>query len=92
MRQDSLANDSAIDLAAAVALLMAAVTFRDLLSAMSPAAVASMPTDLLNRASHHRYQAAFDQLPADLREQAQIIVDSDPDVVAARQIDAEGRL
>ncbi|MFJ2676414.1 hypothetical protein [Streptomyces sp. NPDC087525] len=91
MPENPSASEQTASLETAVALLMAAVTFRDLLSAMGPPVVAAMPRDLLNRASHHRYQSAFDQLPADLRSQAQAIVRADPDVSAARRIDAESQ-
>lgn len=91
MPKDSLVTTPRTDLEVAVALLMAAITFRDLLSAMGPQVVAAMPSDLLNRVGHHRYQSAFDLLPAEIRTAAQDIVLADPDIIEARHIDAQAR-
>ncbi len=76
---------------AAVSLLMAAITFRDLSDAMPPDLKTTMPADLRNRVAHHRYQGAFDQLPESIRAQATAIVFADPDIVEARRLDAEYR-
>ena len=74
---------------AAAALLMAAITFRDLCSALHPEVMAQMPDDIRNRVQHHRYQEAFDSYPQRIRIAARQIVDADPDIIAARNIDNE---
>lgn len=71
---------------AAAALLMAAITLRDIASAMPPGVLAACPSDIADRLMSHRYQAAFDALPARTREQARQAVDADPAIIAARQI------
>lgn len=77
---------------AAAALLMAAITFRDLCDALHPEVMAAMPDDIRNRVSHHRYQEAFDGFSQRIRLAAQRIVDADPDIIAARALDeAAGR-
>ncbi|MFJ1653491.1 hypothetical protein ACIOC2_19300 [Streptomyces sp. NPDC088337] len=77
--------------AAATALLMAAITFRDLMSSMHPTVAAAMPPDLRNRVTSHRYQDAFNRLPEHIRAAAREAVLADPDIIAARQIHAEGQ-
>lgn len=71
---------------AAAALLMASITMRDLASAMPPVAFASMPDDIRGRLTRPSYQGSFDRLPADVRAEAQALVDADPDVIAARAL------
>ncbi|MFG2780799.1 GIY-YIG nuclease family protein [Streptomyces prunicolor] len=71
---------------AAAALLLAAITMRDLASAMSPAAFASMPDDIRGRVVRPGYQGAFDALPERVKVEARALVDADPDVVAARSL------
>lgn len=72
---------------AAAALLMAAITFRDLCSALHPDVLAAMPDDIRNRVNNHRYQDAFDNCAPQIRLAAHRIVDADPDIIAARAID-----
>jgi DNA-binding cell septation regulator SpoVG len=76
---------------AAVSLLTAAITFRDLCDAMRPDLFVAMPSDLRNRITSSQYQDAFDQLPERVRAQAADIVLADPDIVEARRLDAEYR-
>ncbi|WP_240812566.1 helix-turn-helix domain-containing protein [Streptomyces sp. DASNCL29] len=71
---------------AAAALLLAAITMRDLASAMPRAAFASMPDDIRGRIARPVYQGAFDALPADVQAEARALVDADPDVIAARRL------
>ncbi|MFJ8054933.1 helix-turn-helix transcriptional regulator [Streptomyces sp. NPDC096142] len=71
---------------AAAALLLAAITMRDLASAMPPAVFTSMPDDIRGRVVRHSYQGAFDALPADVQAEARAMVDADPDVIAARRL------
>lgn len=73
---------------AAAALLLAAITMRDLVSAFHPEAMATMPDDIRGRVTRPSYQGAFDALPADIQEEARALVLADPDVVAARRLDA----
>lgn len=75
----------------AVALLMAAITYSDLCEALHPKILVAMPPDLFNRISHHRYQDAFNRLPERIRAAATMEVLADPDIIAARQLDAEYR-
>lgn len=79
-------TDHAALVDAAAALLLAAITMRDLASDMPRAAFASMPDDIRNRITRHSYQGAFDQLPADVQAEARALVDADPDIVAARNL------
>lgn len=72
---------------AAAELLLAAITMRDLASAMPHALYAAMPDDLHQRLVHHGYQAAFDALPHDVQAQARAVVDANPAVIAARGLD-----
>lgn len=83
----TIPTDDAVQVAAA--LLMAAITLRDLCSAFSPQAMAQMPTDIRNRVTHHRYQEAFDQCSQRIQLAARRIVDADPDIIAARAIDTQ---
>lgn len=76
--------------AAADALLMAAITLRDLYGAMPPRLRATCPPDLANRIESTRYQDAFDALPAGIRAAAEAAMRADPDIVAARRIHASG--
>ncbi|GAQ52086.1 helix-turn-helix transcriptional regulator [Streptomyces acidiscabies] len=71
---------------AAAALLLAAITMRDLASAMSPVVFASMPDDIRGRVTRPSYQGAFDALPEDVKAEARALVDADPDVIAARNL------
>jgi predicted DNA-binding transcriptional regulator AlpA len=71
---------------AAAALLLAAITMRDLASAMSPAAFAAMPDDIRGRVVRPGYQGAFDALPEEVKVEARALVDADPDVIAARHL------
>ncbi|MBQ0827685.1 helix-turn-helix transcriptional regulator [Streptomyces tagetis] len=82
----SPATDRAALIDAAAALLLAAITMRDLASAMAPAAFTSMPDDIRGRVMRHGYQQAFDRLPADVRAEAHALVDADPDIIAARNL------
>lgn len=74
---------------AAAALLMAAITFRDLCSAFHPQALAEMPDDIRHRITSPRYQEAFDQCSQRIQLAARRIVDADPDIIAARAIDTQ---
>jgi hypothetical protein len=74
---------------AAAALLTAAITFRDIVSAFDPRALAEMPPDIKGRVTRPDYQQAFDRLPADIRSEARALVDVDPDIVAARAVGSE---
>lgn len=71
---------------AAAALLIAAITFRDIVSAFDPRALAEMPEDIRGRVTRPDYQDAFDRLPADVQADARALVDVDPDIVAARSL------
>lgn len=77
-------RDAQVD--AAAELLMAAITMRDLVSAMPPAALAGMPADIRGRVTRPTYQDSFDQLPAEIRADARALVDADPDIIAARRL------
>jgi hypothetical protein len=63
----------------------------DLMGAMPVKVAVAMPPDLLNRCTSHSYQSAFDALPPAIRDQARAQALADPDVQAARAIDAAGR-
>ncbi|NUP52337.1 MAG: AlpA family phage regulatory protein [Catenulispora sp.] len=71
---------------AAAALLIAAITFRDIVSAFDPQALAEMPDDIRGRVTRPDYQEAFDRLPVDIRAEARALVDADPDIIAAREL------
>jgi hypothetical protein len=71
-------------------LLMAAVTLRDIASSLHPTVLATCPPDILRRLTGHRYQAAFDELPVDIRREAQARLDADPDIRAARAVHSGG--
>jgi predicted DNA-binding transcriptional regulator AlpA len=71
---------------AAAALLIAAITFRDIVDAFDPRALAEMPSDIRGRVTRPDYQEAFDRLPADVRSEARALVDADLDIVAARNL------
>jgi hypothetical protein len=76
---------------AAAELLKAAILLADLISAMPPAFMTSMPPDLRNRLIDYTYQEAFDRLPQDIREPARVIALADPMIQEARRIDARSR-
>lgn len=84
------AEQTAVDRATlvdvAAELLLAAITLRDLSSAMSPAAFSSMPDDIRGRVMRTTYQGAFEALPEDVKAEARASVDADPDVIAARNL------
>jgi hypothetical protein len=80
--------DRAVLVDAAAALLIAAITFRDIVSAFDPRALAEMPDDIRGRVTRPDYQNAYNRLPADVQAEARALVDRDPDVIAARAIDA----
>lgn len=82
-------DDTLID--AAASLLHAAILLRDFASAMPPRMQMSMPEDLSNRLWHTRYQDSFERLPDEIRAAAQAEVEADPDLIAARQLDAQPR-
>lgn len=84
---DTTARAVLID--AAAALLIASITFRDIVSAFDPRALAEMPPDIRGRVTRPDYQEAFDRLPVDIQSEARELVDRDPDVIAARAIDQE---
>ncbi|MFD8805595.1 helix-turn-helix transcriptional regulator [Streptomyces sp. NPDC059597] len=71
---------------AAAALLLAAITMRDLVSDMPRPAFAAMPDDIRGRVTRPSYQEAFNALPRDVQAQARAIVDADPDIIAARSL------
>lgn len=71
---------------AACALLKAAILFRDLAEAMPVRAFADMPSDIRGRMLSYEYQEAFDQLPADVRQEAQRQAMADPLIQQARGI------
>lgn len=71
---------------AAAALLIAAITFRDIVSAFDPRALAEMPADIRGRVTRSDYQEAFNRLPVDVQAEARARVDVDPDIVAARSL------
>lgn len=78
-------------LSAACALLMAAILLRDLHGSMNPHVRAAMPADLRNRMQSTCYQDSFNRLPVDIQDEARALVLADPDVSAARSIDAGAR-
>ncbi|MFE6500756.1 hypothetical protein [Kitasatospora sp. NPDC057738] len=78
--------DASVD--AAAALLLAAITMRDLANAMAPQVYAAMPDDIRHRVDTPNYMSAFDALPQDLKQAARLIVDGNPDIRRARRIDA----
>ena len=73
------------------ALQMAAILLRDLDGAMPPEVRASMPADLRNRMGAPFYQESFYLLPEDVQQEARALVQADPDIQAARAVDAGGR-
>jgi hypothetical protein len=72
-------------------VLMAAVLLRDMAYAMPPRQFVAMPEDIRNRMTATYYQDTFDRLPEDIRRQAQQRLLADPDVQAARNLDAAAR-
>ncbi|MFJ6616662.1 hypothetical protein ACIQOW_03635 [Kitasatospora sp. NPDC091335] len=85
----STERDTTVD--AAAALLLAAITMRDLATAMPPQVYAAMPDDIRNRVDTHDYMTAFDALPQDIQLAARQVVDTNADIRQARRIDAQGR-
>lgn len=73
---------------AAYALQLAAILLGDLDGAMHPTVRGAMPDDLRNRMQSSIYQDSFDKLPASVRRGAKGLIDADPNVRAARRIDA----
>jgi hypothetical protein len=69
---------------AAFALLMAAITMRDLVSAMPPAVYKAMPDGLRGRMARPDYEQAFEQFPPDIRAVARALVEADPDIIVPR--------
>ncbi|MEU1284925.1 hypothetical protein [Kitasatospora sp. NPDC005856] len=84
-----MSTDREASVDAAAALLLAAITMRDLAAAMAPHVYAAMPDDIRHRVDTPDYTAAFDALPQDIKQAARRIVDTNPDIRRARRIDAE---
>lgn len=86
VRQTERMTEREVLVDAAVGLLLAAITMRDLMDAMPPTVRANMPDDIKGRIDRGTYQAAYDALPADIRHEARAILDRDPDIIAARAL------
>jgi len=80
--------DRGLLVAAAEALLHAGIPNRDLLSVMPIGAQLKMPPDISRRLADYRYQSLFDEMPADVRAEAQSLVEADPSIIEAKRIDA----
>ena len=90
MESDGINKDHVEDLA--FAALQAAILCRDMLSAMPLQMQMAMPPDLMNRLTATWYQGAFDRLPAATQEVVRQRVLADPNIIAARRLDAEHRV